>query len=85
MADPNNTADRDAGPLPETGERPMSEAKRWAILLGFAAIVFAAALSIDHSVDQGSEPPAAATATQPAPPSTSAVAPQPAPAPASGG
>jgi hypothetical protein len=86
MADPNNIADRNAGPLLETGERPMSEAKRWAILLGFAAIVFTAALSIDHSVDQGSAPPAAATATQPAPPSTSAVAPQPAPAaPSSGG
>jgi hypothetical protein len=83
MADPNNIADRNAGPLLETGERPMSEAKRWAILLGFAAIVFTAALSIDHSVDQGSAPPA--TATQPAPPSTSAVAPQPTPAPASGG
>jgi hypothetical protein len=85
MTDPNNIADRDAGPLLAPGERPMSEGKRWAILLGFAAIVFAAAFSIDHKADQGSAPPAAATATQPAPPSTSAVAPQPTPAPRSGG
>lgn len=87
MTDPNKTKDREAGPLLEPGERPMSEGKRWAILLGFAVIVFGAAFSIDHQkVDKGSEPPAAATATQPAPPSTSAVAPQPAPAaPSSGG
>jgi hypothetical protein len=86
MTDPNNIADREAGPLLEPAERTMSEGKRWAILLGFAAVVFAAAFSIDHSVDQGSAPPAAATASQPAPPSTSAVAPQPAPAaPSSGG
>jgi hypothetical protein len=86
MTDPNNIADREAGPLLEPGERPMSEGKRWAILLGFAAAVFLAAFSIDHTADQGSAPPAAATATQPAPPSTSAVAPQPAPAaPSRGG
>jgi hypothetical protein len=85
MADPNNIADRDAGPLLEPGERPMSEGKRWAILLGFTAVVFLAAFSVNHKADQGDAPPAAATATQPAPPSTSAVAPQPAPAPPSGG
>ena len=86
MADPTNMADREAGPLLEPGERPMSEGKRWAILLGFAAVVFAAAFSVNHEADQGSAPPAAATASQPAPPSTSAVAPQPAPAaPSSGG
>ncbi len=85
MTDRNPIADRDGGPLLEPGQRPMSEGKRWAILLGFAAIVFGAALSVNHETDTGDAPPAAATATQPVPPSTSAVAPQPTPAPRSGG
>ncbi len=85
MTDPNNVENREAGPLLESGERPMSEGKRWAILLGFAAVVFLAAFSVNHEADTGDAPPAAATATQPAPPSTSAVAPQPTPAPRSGG
>lgn len=85
MTDQNNIAQREAGPLLEPSERPVSEGKRWAILIGFAAVAFLAAASVNHKGDKRDEPPAAATAMQPAPPSTSAVAPQPAPAPPSGG
>ena len=85
MTDQNNMASRGAGPVLEPGERPASEGRRWAILLGFAAVAFLAAASVNHKADQPDAPPAAAAATDPAPASTSAVAPQPAPSTRSGG
>ena len=59
-------ANREAGPLLEPNERPASSAKRWAILIGFAAAVFLLAFSVNHKGGQPSEPPAA-TATGPTP------------------
>jgi hypothetical protein len=73
-------ANRDAGPT----QPPANEGKRWAILIGFAALVMLAALSVNHNEGRN-EPPAASAATAPAPASTNAVAPQPAPATNSGG
>lgn len=72
----NDIASREAGPLLEPGERPASSAKRWAILIGFAVIVFAAVFSINHNNDQPAAPPAA-TATGPTP--AAPVSPPPAP------
>src|ERR1044072_7946296 len=57
-------ANREAGPLLEPNQRPASSAKRWAILLGFAALVFLFAFSVNHQGDQPAAPPAA-TATGP--------------------
>jgi hypothetical protein len=86
MSEQRDIADREAGPQLDSGQRPLGAGKSWAILLGFAAVVFLAAASVNHKRDApNSEPPAAATATQAAPGSTSAVAPQPAPATRSGG
>lgn len=85
MTDPTNIANRDAGPVLDPDERPASNGKRWAILIGFAAVVFIAAASVNHRGDQRNEPPAASTAAQPAPGSTNAVLPQGAPATKSGG
>ena len=59
-------ANREAGPLLEPDERPASSAKRWAILIGFAALMFVAVFSISHKGDQPPVPPAA-TATGPTP------------------
>jgi hypothetical protein len=84
MTDETQLANRDAGPSLDPSQPPASEGKRWAILIGFAAIVLLAAASINHNEGRN-EPPAAVTAQQPAPASTNAVAPQPAPAPNSGG
>jgi hypothetical protein len=53
MTDPDTIANRATGPVLDPGERPASNAKRWAILLGFAAAVFIAAASINHRDDQG--------------------------------
>jgi hypothetical protein len=85
MTDQSNMANREAGPVLAPDERPASSGKRWAILIGFAALVSIAAASINHKNDQPSVPPAASTATQPAPGSTNAVLPPGAPATKSGG
>ena len=66
MSDPNNIANREPGPLLEPDERPASTAKRWAILIGFAAAVFLTVFSVNHKGDQPNAPPAA-TATGPTP------------------
>jgi hypothetical protein len=76
MSNQHDIANREAGPLIEPGERPASSAKRWAILIGFAALVFLFAFSINHKGDQQSAPPAA-TATGPTP--AAPVTPPPAP------
>jgi hypothetical protein len=85
MTDPTNIANRAAGPALAPDERPTGDGKRWAILIGFSAVVLLAAASINHRSDKPDEPPAAAAATQPAPASTNAVLPQGAPATKSGG
>ena len=72
-------ANREAGPLLEPDERPASSAKRWTILIGFAALVFLFVFSINHKGDQPSAPPAA-SATGPTP-----AAPVPPPATPRGG
>ena len=66
MSNQQDIANREAGPLLEPGERPASSAKRWAILIGFAAAVFLVVFSINHKGDQPNAPPAA-TATGPTP------------------
>jgi hypothetical protein len=83
MTDQSNIAARDSGPA--LAERPISTGKRWAILVGFAVVVFGVAASVNHRGVQQDEPPSAAATTQPAPPSTNAVLPQNAPATKSGG
>ena len=80
-----NIENRAAGPVLGPDERPVSNRKRWAILIGFAAVVSVLAASVNHRNDRPSEPPAAAAAQQPAPASTNAVLPQGAPAAKSGG
>jgi hypothetical protein len=85
MTDQSNIASRKAGPVHDPDERPVSYGKRWAILIGFAALVLGAAASVNHKADQPNEPPAAAAATAPAPASTNAVLPPTAPAAKSGG
>ena len=85
MTDQSNITNRDAGPVLDPDERPASSGKRWAILIGFAALVSIAAASINHRGDERDAPPAASTATQPAPGTTNAVLPQGAPAAKSGG
>ena len=85
MTDQSNIADRAAGPLLDPGERPASSGKRWAILIGFAAVALGAAASVSHRSDKAEAPPAAAATTAPAPGSTNAVLPQGAPATKSGG
>jgi hypothetical protein len=85
MTEQNNIANREAGPVLDPNERPASNGKRWAILIGFAALVSIAAASINHRGDQRNEPPAASTATAPAPGSTNAVLPPGTPAAKSGG
>src|SRR4029077_18055986 len=59
MTDPDNIANRATGPVLDPDERPASNAKRWAILLGFAAAVFIAAASINHRDAPGAGPPGA--------------------------
>ena len=49
-----------------TGRAPRQHGKRWAILIGFAALMFLAVFSINHKGDQPDAPPAA-TATGPTP------------------
>ena len=85
MTNPNNIANREAGPALKPDERPAGNGKRWAILIGFAAIVLGAATSINHGSDKADQPPAASAAQAPAPASTNAVLPQGAPATKSGG
>lgn len=80
MSDPNDIASREAGPLLEPNEKQQGEGRRWAILVGFAAMVMLAALSVNHNNDAPSAPPAASTATAPG-----LVTAPPAPAPPSGG
>ena len=70
-------ANREPGPLLEPDERPASAGKRWAILIGFAALVFAAAFSVNHKGDQPNAPPAAtATGLTPAAPVTPPATPR---------
>ncbi len=76
MTDPGNIADRETGPVLEPDERPAGSGKRWAILIGFAALVSIAAASVNHRGDTREEPPAAAAAKQEPPGSTNAVLPQ---------
>jgi len=85
MTNPNNIANREAGPALKPDERPAGNGKRWAILIGFAAIVLGAATSINHRSDKADQPPAASAAQAPAPASTNAVLPPSAPAAKSGG
>jgi hypothetical protein len=85
MTDQSNITNREAGSMLDPDDRPASSGKRWAILIGFAALVSIAAASVNHRGDQRNEPPAASTATAPAPGSTNAVLPQGAPATKSGG
>lgn len=85
MTDPDNPANPATRPALDPDGRQTSNAKRWAILLGFAAIVFGAAASINHRTDKADAPPAASAATAPAPASTNAVLPPGAPATKSGG
>ena len=85
MTDQTNLADRETGPALDPDERPASSGKRWAILIGFAAVLFLAAASVNHKGDPQNVPPAASTATAPAPGSTNAVLPPTAPAAKSGG
>lgn len=85
MTDETSIASRPTGPTLGPDERPASSGKRWAILIGFAVIVFGAAASVNHRTDKADEPPAAAAATAPAPASTNAVLPAGAPATKSGG
>jgi hypothetical protein len=85
MTSPNDMTNREAGPMLDPDERPAGTDKRWAILIGFAAVVLLVASSINHQSDKPDQPPAAAAATQPAPASTNAVLPQGAPATKSGG
>ena len=66
MSNQQDIANREAGPLLAPDERPVSSAKRWAILIGFAAAVFLMVFSINHKGDQPNAPPAA-TATGPTP------------------
>jgi hypothetical protein len=77
MTDPTNIADREAGPMLDSDQHPASNGKRWAILIGFAAVVSIAAASVNHRNDKpAEEPPAAAAAKQQPPGSTNAVLPQ---------
>jgi|tagenome__1003787_1003787.scaffolds.fasta_scaffold20708471_3 hypothetical protein len=86
MTHRSDIASREAGPVLDPDERPVSYGKRWAILIGFAVVVLGAAASINHKADQpNDEPPAAAAAKAPAPASTNAVLPPGAPATKSGG
>ena len=85
MTDPTSIADRQAGPMLDSDERPASSGKRWAILIGFAVVVLGVAASVNHRADQAEAPPAAANATAPAPGSTNAVLPPTAPTAKSGG
>jgi hypothetical protein len=85
MTDQRDMANRAAGPALDPDERPMSSTKRWAILIGFAAVVSIAAASVNHRSDKQDEPPAAAAAKQAPPGSTNAVLPLGAPAAKSGG
>jgi len=85
MTDETSIARRETGPALEPDERPASSGKRWAILIGFAVVVFGAAASVHHRGDQQTEPPAAVAAKQQAPGSTNAVLPQGAPATKAGG
>jgi len=75
MTDPSNLANRDAGAALNPDERPASSGKRWAILIGFAAVVSIAAASVNHRGDKQEEPPAASAAKQEPPGSTNAVLP----------
>ncbi len=59
-------ANREPGPLLDPDERPASNGKRWAILIGFAALVFLFVFSVYHKGDQPDALPAA-TATGPTP------------------
>ena len=75
MTDQSNIGNRETGPLLDADERPASSAKRWAILIGFAAVLFVAAASVNHRTEKADEPPAAAAAKQEPPGSTNAVLP----------
>jgi hypothetical protein len=85
MTDETSIASRQTGPALDPDERPASTGKRWAILIGFAAIALGAAASVNHRSDKAEQPPAAAAAQAPAPGSTNAVLPPAAPATKSGG
>jgi hypothetical protein len=85
MTDQSNIADRAAGPMLDSDQRPASSAKRWAILAGFAVVALGIAASVNHRGVHQDEPPAASAANAPAPGSTNAVLPQNAPATKSGG
>ena len=85
MTDHHTIPNRAHGPVLDPAEPAANTGKRWAILIGFAAVVLLAAASINHRSDKQDEPPAAAAATQPAPASTNAVLPPGAPATKSGG
>lgn len=76
MTDQSNIADRAAGPVLDPEDQPASSGKRWAILIGFAAVVLGAAASVNHRSDKADAPPAAAAAKQEPPGSTNAVLPQ---------
>ena len=76
MTDETDIASRQTGPALDPDDRPASNGRRWAILIGFAAVVSIAAASVNHRADKQDEPPAAAAAKQEPPGSTNAVLPQ---------
>ena len=76
MTNETNTAAGEPGYAVEPDAPPASSTKRWAILIGFAAVVSIAAASVNHRTDKADEPPAAAAAKQEPPGSTNAVLPQ---------
>jgi len=84
MTEQTDFASRQSGPTVDP-HAPASSGKRWAILIGFAVIVFGAAASVNHRTDKADQPPAAAAAQSPAPGSTNVVLPPTAPATKSGG
>jgi len=71
---------REPGPQPDPmlNEAPASSAKRWGILIAFAAIVALTVAGVSHKGDQPAAPPAAAPGAAP----TGAVPGAPSPAPA---
>jgi hypothetical protein len=85
MTEQTDIASRQTAPDIDPDERPASSGKRWAILIGFAVVVFGAAASVNHRSDKQDQPPAASAAQAPAPGSTNAVLPSSAPATKSGG
>ena len=76
MTDETTMTNLQTAPALDPDERPATSGKRWAILVGFAAVALIAAASVNHRGDKQDQPPAAAAANAPAPASSNAVLPQ---------